>query len=273
MELRGLFEGFKQIFTDIELKFNTINETFVKKDKELGELKKTISQLNSSISTVSKELQTYKLEQQEYITSLTEVINNNIKDAIKRSVVNNLELENKLKSIENKLSSDIKELSEDIKSNNNTHTKSIKELSINISNISFEDNFNNISEELAILSTKLKKVTTIEKTLLEHSEDINKLQAPKVNNKENVNSSKITNLNNEIDAFSDKLKRLEDIITTFKLSKRDILRTIQEEGYIDLLYNLKLTPRVLPKKVSNGTLLIDAKDGLLKYYNDKWIII
>ena len=72
------------------------------------------------------------------------------------------------------------------------------------------------------------------------------------------------------------VKKLDELITkvkSTKVRKDDMLKSLQENGDIDLKYNLVLTPRILPIKAKNGTLMIDVKDNKLKYYNNGWITV
>lgn len=72
------------------------------------------------------------------------------------------------------------------------------------------------------------------------------------------------------------VKKLDELVAKVKetkVRKDDMLKSLQENGDIDLRYNLILTPRVLPNKAKNGTLIIDVKDNKLKYYNNGWIVV
>ena len=72
------------------------------------------------------------------------------------------------------------------------------------------------------------------------------------------------------------VKKLDELVTkvkSTKVRKDDMLKSLQENGDIDLRYNLVLTPRVLPNKAKNGTLIIDVKDNKLKFYNNGWITV
>ena len=72
------------------------------------------------------------------------------------------------------------------------------------------------------------------------------------------------------------VKKLDELVTkvkSTKVRKDDMLKSLQENGDIDLKYNLVLTPRILPIKAKNGTLMIDVKDNKLKYYNNGWITV
>ena len=107
--------------------------------------------------------------------------------------------------------------------------------------------------------------------LIENQESLKKeVLLLKENNKKEAYNT-ILKLSSEVESLKQKVDNLENIIRNTKLSRDQLLKTLSSDGCIDLRYNLKLTPRVLPEKAQNGMIAIDAKDGKLKYYNNKWI--
>lgn len=294
MELGGLFKEFTEVFSSLKnnisdiysklkLLSTSLAETNIKIDDNLEQNKKELSIIRENLNTNNKLVS-------KDIADIKDIINNNNKSTL-------VEIED-IKEKSNNLNKIVlKELS-DIKKEYNLHFSAkeedikllkndIKELkqSINKNNNEFilykttTDNY--IKDIEKLLSNNLdEKLKTL---VVKHSELYNDFSSIKEKIKsleesfihtikiEKSNSQELSNYKNQI---AEDITSIKEIISKTTIRKKDLLKSLQEDGNIDLLYNLKLTPRVLPKTVVNGLLIIDAKDGKLKYgYNDKWKIV
>lgn len=294
MELGGLFKEFTEVFSGLK---NSVNDIYAKIKLLSTSLVETNSKIDNIFEQDKKELSAIrdninnnnKLVGKD-VVEIKDVVNNNNKSTLaeiedikeKSNNLNKIVLK-ELSDIKKEynlhfsakeeeiklLKNDIKELKQSIVKNNNefilykTTTDSyIKDIEKLLSN--------NVDEKIKSLMIKnsefLNNLNSIKSNISSIEEQINfSLKQSKTNSQDIINfKSQVT----------ENINSIKELITSTTIRKKDLLKSLQEDGNIDLLYNLKLTPRVLPKTVMNGLLIIDAKDGKLKYgYNDKWKIV
>ena len=262
MELRGLFNEFEKIIQsfkkDFESVFSKIKENtnkILSLDEKIDNVKSlitddtVISKLQNEITNLKplkKDIENLTLE----LNQSKEIINSNNKEIINyKTSINSLKEQNnqlnkEFISFKENIENSLKELKNN---NNDLLNNSLKDTVVKLTSLEsiVQDNISTIDN--------IKKSQTLENT----------------NRRANIQivTESINKLENRIDSLNDK-------ILNIKLNKKDIIRILQEDGNIDLLYNLKITPRVLPKNGIDGLLILDADDNKLKYFvNNKWIIL
>ena len=272
MELGKIFQEFKNIGDSINDRFNSIADKFKDKDAQIESINTSLKDVNKKLQTSDTNITTNKTSLDEMSIEVLSLIKNletstNIKvgqlskenESLKKqleeqgndnSAITNMKkesnraisslntvIDNQKKEI-NKLSSTIHELQEDIININRTISKldvvgNVKRLDDNINSI------NSDIEEVNLNKASTKRVTSDIDLINSKLEDSNK-------------------------AFTNLLDR----VNTVTLDKKRLLKALQEDGNINLEYNIVLRPRVLPRKAIEGTVLIDAKDKRLKYFSD-----
>lgn len=121
-----------------------------------------------------------------------------------------------------------------------------------------------------------EKICSLEAYVKEEIQKFNGLfdKADSLDRKINSLEKKLYNTNQLVLEYDEKLKELEVKINTVKINKKDLLKVLQEEGYVNLHYNLMLKPRIQPENPKEGLLLIDSKDKKLKYFTgSKWEVL
>lgn len=277
MDFGGLIKEFRNIFNGIEGKVDTLNSSIESKDKEISFLRLELSNLKASNTTLIKEFTDYKKTSEGALIDLKVNINDNINKKLQ-----NIQLQQK--EFKNDLSKQVVELDEQEKSLKlyiNSLDKN-KELYAEL-NIVKEDTKKEIADVINSINSVLSKVKalpSIENSIAKLEESFNNHDSfildIKNTNKdiESIRNSKYKAFKNLGDTLKEEIKFLKETLYSFKLNKKDILKTLQDKGSIDLLYNLKITPRILPKTGKEGEVVLDAKDGKLKYwFNKEWIIL
>lgn len=258
MELGGLFKEFTDVFSSLK---NSISDIYSK-----------IKLLSTSIVEINVKIdKTIELDNKEF---------SNVKDNIS---INNKQLSKDINDIKKDFNLSFSSKDEEIKLLK-AELRELKQIIIKNNNdfISYKSDVDSSIKSIEkLLSNNLdEKLKTL---VVKHSELYNDFSSIKEKIKsledsfihtikiEKSNSQELSNYKNQI---AEDITSIKEIISKTTIRKKDLLKSLQEDGNIDLLYNLKLTPRVLPKTVVNGLLIIDAKDGKLKYgYNDKWKIV
>jgi hypothetical protein len=258
MELGGLFKEFTEIFNSLK---NSVSDIYAK----IKLLSTSLVETNNKIDNNNKSTLAEIEDIREKSNNLNKIVLKELSDIKKEYNLQASAKEDEIKLLKN----DIKELKQLIIKNNNDFISYKTSTDIYIKDIEklLSNNVDDKIKNLIVKNSELfNDINNLKPKLLSLEEQYNYILKLEKNNSQEFSSYKKD--------ITENLATIREIISTTTIRKKDLLKTLQEDGNIDLLYNLKLTPRVLPKTVVNGLLIVDAKDGKLKYgYNDKWKIV
>lgn len=218
--------------------FKEFERLFQEIKKDLGTVFSLIKTNSININSIKVELQKVKEEysSKEEVLTLKREINTLKKDFNSFSILYEEEKENSQNAL--------KELKKDINKIVNLELKDV-----------------------------LSKLTSLEEVIQSYDTTIDKIEHSQLVESTNRKTG-LQGVRDIIIKLEESVNNISNVVQNIKLSKKDIIKTLQEDGNIDLLYNLKITPRILPKKGVEGLLILDARDNKLKYFIDnKWIII
>lgn len=240
MELGGLLTAFNSLFKPIGDKLGLLTSSIDSLNSKVHKIESHITLLQDSNNKLNKEFKDYKESSEKVIFELKEYIN-------KLFTTHTAKIEQTNKTIE-----DYKELS---KQDSILLNNQINKVSLNQNN--------NTEQKLSALELIVEGNGKAIKII----SDSQRLEGS--NRKAGLQV--VTNSFNSIDK---KVNELNYTISNFKLSKKDILKVLQQNGNIDLMYNLVLTPRILPTNGVEGLIIIDAKDNKMKQFTkNKWKIL
>lgn len=130
-------------------------------------------------------------------------------------------------------------------------------------------------EDSKTLSSLLERIEILEKKLSLNNEKllgrvVDYLDSSKKELNKNISILQENIDNSSFKEIKNEVSRLKDRIKTFKLKREDLFKALSLDGEFTLTNLFILPPRILPKEAKQGTIIIDIKDGKLKYYYNGW---